>query len=469
MKNHFYRYSFLLLCSLPLLSSCTSDAPEFEPASADLPQSREIGLEILASSSTSTRCFDNTFCDIRNRDDGVTFLNLDGDLCKKDFSKISLDFIILIDGKFADRQKLLSGGKLNSVASSPYISYVELRENSVYMLMKFPGAPDPSKIEFLMSASLTGEEYDDYRSQNTFGRSPEFYNTYTGFFEYCFDPRYPLEDTFIYGRNTDRDCTYFTRHRLASANDWSQLETQIVLHRLNTEIIVLTEQEDYGAANYTQAIYAFPDYESGMPHTIFDTLDPNIGSYYLVNSSSRVSSNMSYFYMFDNRVSIMADAITVNNVPFKSCSDEASGRWTWNQCYKAVYKGKTYWAFPPVTFLALQDPFYPVDQETGRTYKYIQLIASEGSNSENMGKFEYKSAYDPKGHYDGDIHLHWTTLPFPEGGVQANKRYVYILGKDFPLWSSKIDKHSPQNGTRSLPGNEIPAGSFEILEMDIER
>ena len=490
MKTFGSAFPLFIVAAFFIFPSCSStDELEGDIYESLVSESefREVTFEINADTPVETRCWDNTYDETSetNYKKGVRNLATTGDRCKTDFSKLSLDMIMTFDGDVVMHHKLLSSGNVNSYTGNSYIQYVEKKANSVSLLMTFPKGQDPSKIEMYFSASLSGENWDSYRKPlENIPRSPEFLTgTLTKGSGSFYDISKDFSEAWLWGRSTDWECTYFKKHQVASSNDWSALNSSIILKRMNAEIIILTEQEDYGIlANYTNHIYTASNYSDGFP---VDFRKLSVYWTRRIITGGSVSPLICSYFPKENKVAHWTIPLPwecaptrTNNINSSSggISTSIHGGWVWSQYYKATYNGKEYWAFPPLTMLATEEPSYPVEYDNQLLeHKYINLIADESAhlmwNNANSW-FHPDSSDDPTGHYDGDLHFHWTTLPYPEGGIKANKRYVYILGKDFKLWENTLHVHDvTATATSRAFDNKTVAvfgGDFRIIEMDLD-
>lgn len=486
------KYTFLpFLLTIPILMpSCSEDMEPDMPVAGPSEQNKEFSdykeLEItinIDSINPSTRCVDLNQYQYRiNGASGQpTFMgNWDFkygvDQCSNNFNELTLDMIILQNGETINRQKLLSGGSVQSVVSNPYILSIVKNTSSITLTMKFPNGTDPSKIEFLFSAAFTKEKlprvhedifgssssdngwnYDYFRQQV---QSPQFYNSDLVFNDnstyvtntFSYNSNADTNKTFIYGGTTDLYCTYFKRHKISETNDWNSLNKNIVLKRLNSEIFILTEQNNYSIYGLngegTSEILAF----LASNEDIFETNKVDkIASGIRWRSGQNFGTGRSFFYPVDNKI------IYATTNPYDNSGAYYTKRNGWEQWFSTTYNGRTYWAFNPVTLLSTENKSYPINYSSKEEIKYIMLGLSERFIEVENDHFKEE---------DGD-HVHWTVLPLPEGGLQANKRYVYILKNGFNMWQNTTTAKDVRNQTRSSNDVKVADSGFEIIEMDI--
>ena len=471
-----------------LITSCSDNIEPEMPAEQKTSGSeefQEINISInLDSSCPSTRCVD--LYDYGYRISGVDGnpnlrgnmnINFGNDQCSNNYNELTLDMIILQNNEVLNRQKILSGGSIQNVTSNPYITSIVKNQNSVSVTMKFPNDTDPSEIELLLSGAFTAEKepraykggqgtgyvYDFYQKVL---QSPQFYNSQISFNPtsgydlttvFSYTSNSILDNTFIYGGTTDLYCTYFKKQKIAETNDWNSINKNIVLKRLNAEIYVFTQQENYSIYNTEQNIGS--SYIQAFLTSKTDVLDTNLltNSFTLRYTKYSFGPGRSFFFPKNNTVKL---ATTLNWIGSISWYHYRNGfEFDYGQRFSANYNGINYWAFNPITLLATEQPSFPIDINTNEEIKYIMLSLVEEQRSSFQGN-EHMTQEDGK-------HAHWTILPLPEGGIQANKRYVYILKNGFQMWQNT----RTQNGglqTRSDKEISIADSDFVLIEMDID-
>ena len=406
-------FCFSLFSLLFSLTSCGSQ-DTFEDFIVDTilddGQYQEATFEISSYHDMDTRCIPTS---------ATTNQDILSESCLTNEERFqNMVAILAYDNKILTSDTIMINGEIKKIDSHPYM--INLKKNSDYSLSltyRFIKNLDPSKIELLfMSTNM---------ALNTNG-FPNFMNLENG-----------LDNAWLNYKYLCNYCIFYKRHRLASYNNWNGIDTKITLKRNSAQIIVLCPNQNYDSKG-VKWMNLFLNYKTSIDHISqakestaglgFGLSDFSFGSYYLNNSKVILDPNGVIW----DRTSVSKET-SIGNQKFAIFGSN-----------KIRYNNKDYYYFTPFSVFATDKASVPVTPN-GEAYKYITLI---GFSERNI-----------------PYNIYWSNLPLPEGGLQANKRYIYILNSSFSFWDN-----GPINKTRSAEDLDVVAGSddFELIELDMD-
>lgn len=406
--------SILALCGILsttfflLFSSCMAD-DTLEDMIVDsiLDEYADITFEISQSYNTQTRCIPNE--DTTNQD------ILSESCITNPNHHQNLIVTLAYDNRVLSNDTILINGEMKEIKSHPYIiNLKKINEYNVSLTYRFLKNMDPSKIELVcISCKHPLNSY-----------FPSLINIEDG-----------INQGSVNFNNLCEYCVFYKRHYLTGYNNWNSIDSKITLKRNSAQIIVLSPHQNYDSKG-VKWMNSFLNYQTSVNHLAqVSGLTVSLGFGLADFSYSR-------HYLSDNRICIEAQGMIWNSTSITKESVFKSQRFAIFGENKVRYNNKDYYYFTPFSVFASENPSYPLTTD-GQPYKYVTLI----------GFTERNIPYE----------VYWSNLPLPEGGLQANKRYIYILNSSFNFWDN-----GPISKTRSQDSKVVNSSDFEIVELDMD-
>lgn len=420
MKNLTYCLFLSTLAAVSQASCSSEDEPagiikETEEENRDF---REITFSIGTDTVSNTRCFVNR----------AEFTGTDG--CPEWEKFEFLSMMMFIDGVQVDNPEIIYNGKISSPSQpiretlweSPYITDAQINPGYLSLTLKLDTSVDPSAIRLMFSGYL--RRANDYTTVTSY--------SYTGLQNSAvgFDNSASGQDVLIHYDQPEWRCIYFADHYLNDKNDWGTINRKIVLRRQTSDIVLLNEDPQWGFYGNDYNVYFCPilNYEDSLlPYMDEKGYIPEY------NYSVNLNDNTFFYCPKIDTVYTMFFGY-IRNYAIRNFANR-----------KVTYNGKEYYLSTPYAVMASTRKSYPVDNTTKRELRYITLLRRDAWNANPY---------------------YWTSLPLPEGGLQANKRYVYLLGKEFKLWQNSIKPGTlSTKADTPCPGNR---DAFQIIETDYD-
>lgn len=417
LRNLKYRFSFILLMTSGFIFSCSQEQNEdFLANSIKDSEFRNIEITVSMDKELLSRCSSYT--------SSVENDYSDTDYCSQMYGDShTLQMIISYDKEIIFNDTLMLQGEIKSLPNNYYISKIyKTLESNLSMQLRIPKIYEPSKIY------ITLLSYLDVR-----GNSNKSY----------FNPNlYNANEIKIFNHPYSVGCNYFVQQNLSDTNSWENIKTIFTLKRINSEIIIFTTKERFGIPS----AYSLSDFYKTLNDetSIEKFLDKEYA-----NSNIKKIGNEFYTYTPSNdEVRLVEDLTGVMNYNVSIYSPIVK------------YKNKNYYMFGSLNMLSTISPSYPKTKD-GREIRYLSLIFDE----------THRNLTSPdQSHYDGHLHVHWNTLPLPDGGMQANKRYIYILSDSYPMWENKIniDSFKTKSWDEDIHNQCSVSLDFELIEQDMD-
>lgn len=408
MKQFIYLPSFLAV----VLSACTSDEPSVSNVFPDDENNTSItvSFEITPDTEIKTRRIEP--------DKGSNDLLDNIAHNEEDWFGTSFMINIWYKGELVERAQtnFRGSGQRNPVINpnAGIMSDFYLSDGKLTFSGKFNSAWDPSKIFIDFFASPD-------RSK---GINLIMYNL-NGYISI------PESDLYV-GNN---ECFFYDRYSLSNTNDWNSIRKSFPLTRKNAEIILLV-QKDFADEIKEDVIW-----------TSALSLNVEGGVNYIGQKPTSISyvpigfAPYRYYYNDDKAVYQIVSEIGVQN-RYSSGSPDASNYY---RKFRFTYKGEEYYMFPPCNAVAGERKSYPL----------VENVADDIDGTEMKFLTAYVCNYRK---------VYWTSFPLPEGGIQANKRYIYLVkGNDNFL------KDSATRGVYTRSESDVSiSDNFQMIEMDMD-
>lgn len=371
-----------------------------------------VDITISKENDLTTRC--SNFSYLKDNYYSAT------DYCNETYANsFNMELIVDYEDEILVNETIMVKGQLQNIVDNYYVTGLsKTSDSNLSLRLRFPKIYDPSKIKVSILSSLNTPTYGN---KSYFNQDSNFNN-----------------ELQIYNHPSDVGCNYFIEETLSETKSWDNIKKSFVLNRLNAEILVFITKERLGIPN----AYVLSDFYL----TLND--EPNINKFLdptYAYSNIKSVGNMYYSY-----------TIAKDEVRLTAGLDGTINNTTSIYSPTVYYNNKKYYYYDTINIIATKHSSYPKTKD-GKDIKYFSLIFDETD----------RNTRDPdQSHYDGHLHVHWNTLPLPEGGLQANKRYIYLLNDSYPLWENKINIDSFK--TRSS-NDQDPCMSmeFQLLEQDL--
>ncbi|MCH5236476.1 MAG: hypothetical protein J1E95_01590 [Muribaculaceae bacterium] len=403
-------FCFLQLSVAGMFSACNSEEPMEDTISGTIVDDyQEVTFEISQNVNLETRCIPTS---------STSNQNILSESCLTHESRLqNLVVMLSYDNSLLAKDTILNNGELVDLSANPYI--INLKKNTdkdVSISYRFIKILDPSKIEI----TCVSTNYPIGR--NGF---PDINDIENGLDKGSIAYKYNCEH-----------CVFFKIHHLTGYNNWSDIDTRIELKRISSEILILSETNNYDSKGVTW-MSDFLNFRTDVNH--LSQLAP--GTVSLGFGLCDFASQRFYFNDSPTMISETGQVIW-NRLSIGKEFSFASQQFSNFKENRVKYNNKDYYFFTPLSVFATEKASYPVTS-TGEQYKYVTLI---GFTDRNI-----------------PYNVYWTNIPLPNGGLQANKRYIYILGSSFKFWDN-----GPVNKTRSANDGTVNYDDFKIIEMDMD-
>lgn len=415
-----YLFSFeksLIFFLILILTSCSKEELPFDnnfKNSIEENEDIKIELAIDLPSDLLTRCLSLNETDCSHNG----FMGYFSMLIKIN-DKLEAYFPNLIERDeiaFSYRSDNLNNPYLRSVKDIKY------ENNKITLSLTFNKKIDPSNIELSLVA---GPNYISRLIVQTFNFQNVSENT---------DKTYLFYNESALGNPSA--CTFYERCKLNNVNDWRTIIKRIELKRLNSEIYILIPHEKLGIDkiiscyeesnwNLSTDYYAFISSSLNCTSSITSLLDTT-GKLSPIYYGS-LESDISYYYI-DDDISYVKQGFSKYTMRYNILTEYLYAETFFSK--KIKYKDKEYFMIPLRVFASVNKKYPRVINEriaelNEMSMKYITLFLRETRNPKNS------TTWTDFNHY------HWNSFPLPEGGIERNKNYLYILSEDFPLWENE--------------------------------
>lgn len=332
------------------------------------------------------------------------------------------------------------------------IKSCERTEESVLLTLKLDKKMDPSKMEMLVSS------VPQFSVANSSGGT--IYSSNYVDIKNAED----ISSAYISSSMPSYFCSFFKRHKLSARNDWNAIDTKIILQRLNSDIIVITSQDDESVP------YAKEKCHYISATLIADDSMKSISDIYLtLNTQKIISTAQSNYYNYLPSTYYIQDDLSTFSTSNLIYHSKTTKNYRWSGM-----TGARPWTIGPYTL--------PVLNYKNKEYRYLASTSLFGNNSgiiytPQMEELQYVLLIMQEyGTYPYDSeNVRWTAIPLPKGGIKPNRRYIYILGDDYLLWGNQATRGTLKNYTETRseentdsPIRNIQGTGFEIIEQSMD-
>lgn len=314
-----------------------------------------------------------------------------------------------------------------------YVKSAKKWGNSIILNMKFDKSLDPSKILLTLLLNTDPES-----------------NTYGLVAHQITDPYFSTSYSNL--SNLETHCPYHVSHKLSATSNWDDVDTNIILKRLISTILILHKDENYGLPNSNSTLEwkAFPNFANNIDEYLK-------GTGYIEKSRSN-NTNTSKYY-FENLYTPHNEIVYLTPNPSLDYSTTIVGNKQDKNIYTLTFKGENYYMFNPVSMMTTSIDSFPLKDKSKSPINFITLLADYKTIDTHI--------FNDNG-FDEEFYF-YTNLNLPENGIKRNRIYLYILNNNFNFFehARRAGNYSPfENSNTEF--EESNMNSYQILEYNIE-
>lgn len=424
------------------ISSCSNDTDEifnYQPIKRDV---YEVEFSISDISDVNTRC------EVRNITSGGSVSSYD--CSERGLYSPLYRMIVISDNKLIGDIKFAH----TNIYYDPYgITSFGKPDGDVFKMgLKLPKSADPSKIELIVYNNPMMKSYQSIPTYSYFGNLDYSLDSDASALldeKYVGDPNHPL---YLLNIHPCGSCTFFKKHKVSLENDWSKIDTEIILKRINSLIYVFHKSSG-NLASVTKTTYAYELSKNCLVLNFDDSIDRFLnddGTVKIENRLKYADTNISRYDIVNEK-----SAIYLNDF----CkSFDYNARFTYTP--SDAESPTTFYLDNFISVFADETKSYPLDLLTNKEVRYVTNMVYEEDP-----RYRYGNYLNHKAMYGDECHLHYVSYPLPEGGIQRNKIYVYLVD----LKESDVNTWNIGDiPTRAINNKEISKDSYQILEFDMD-